>query len=103
MLIPAFTQSVTMTSCEELFELIGGEEYDKEDELGDMQITVDGKELYFKLLSKEVRISQYMKDGSDELVVEYETNLSQFCPFLIDSYMKMRDAQSYEILPYFIS
>ena len=102
MLIPAFTLSVTMTSCEKLFELIGGEEDDEDEDLDEMQMTIDGKEPYFKLLSKEVRIPQYMKDDYDKLVVEYETNLAQFCPFLIDSYMKMRDAQSYETVPYFI-
>ena len=102
MLIPAFTLSVTMTSCEKLFELIGGEEDDEDEDLDEMQMTIDGKEPYFKLLSKEVRIPQYMKDDSDKLVLEYETNLAQFCPFLIDSYMKMRDAQSYETVPYFI-
>lgn len=102
MLIPAFTLSVTMTSCEKLFELIGGEEDDEDEDLDEMQMTIDGKEPYFKLLSEEVRIPQYMKDDYDKLVVEYETNLSQFCPFLIDSYMKMRDAQYYETVPYFI-
>ena len=102
MLMPAFTLSVTMTSCEKLFELIGGEEDDEDEDLDEMQMTIDGKEPYFKLLSEEVRIPQYMKDDYDKLVVEYETNLAQFCPFLIDSYMKMRDAQSYETVPYFI-
>lgn len=102
MLIPVFTLSVTMTSCEKLFELIGGEEDDEDEDLDEMQMTIDGKEPYFKLLSEEVRIPQYMKDDYDKLVVEYETNLAQFCPFLIDSYMKMRDAQSYEKVPYFI-
>lgn len=102
MLIPAFTLSVTMTSCEKLFELIGGKEDDEDEDLDEMQMTIDGKELYFKLLSEEVRIPQYMKDDYDKLVVEYETNLAQFCPFLIDSYMKMRDAQYYETVPYFI-
>ena len=102
MFIPAFTLSVTMTSCEKLFELIGGEEDDEDEDLDEMQMTIDGKEPYFKLLSEEVRIPQYMKDDYDKLVVEYETNLAQFCPFLIDSYMKMRDAQSYETVPYFI-
>lgn len=100
--MPAFTLSVTMTSCEKLFELIGGEEDDEDEDLDEMQMTIDGKEPYFKLLSEEVRIPQYMKDDYDKLVVEYETNLAQFCPFLIDSYMKMRDAQSYETVPYFI-
>ena len=85
MLIPAFTLSVTMTSCEKLFELIGGEEDDEDEDLDEMQMTIDGKEPYFKLLSEEVRIPQYMKDDYDKLVVEYETNLAQFCPFLIDS------------------
>lgn len=102
MLMPAFTLSVTMTSCEKLFELIGGEEDDEDEDLYEMQMTIDGKEPYFKLLSEEVRIPQYMKDDYDKLVVEYETNLAQFCPFLIDSYMKMRDAQYYETVPYFI-
>lgn len=102
MLMPAFTLSVTMTSCEKLFELIGGEEDDEDEDLDEMQMTIDGKEPYFKLLSEEVRIPQYMKDDYDKLVVEYETNLAQFCPFLIDSYMKMRDAQYYETVPYFI-
>ena len=102
MLMPAFTLSVTMTSCEKLFELIGGEEDDEDEDLDEMQMTIDGKEPYFKLLSEEVRIPQYMKDDYDKLVVEYETNLAQFCPFLIDSYMKMRDTQYYETVPYFI-
>ena len=43
MLIPAFTLSVTMTSCEKLFDLIGGEEEDDDEYLDEMQITVDGK------------------------------------------------------------
>lgn len=104
MLIPAFTLSVTMTSCEKLFDLIGGEEEDDDDEyLDEMQITVDGKEPYFKFQSEEIRIPQSMKDDYDKLVVEYETNLAQFCSFVIDSHLKMKEVE-YEkgIIPYCI-
>lgn len=88
MLMPAFTLSVTMTSCEKLFELIGGEEDDEDEDLDEMQMTIDGKEPYFKSLSEEVRIPQYMKDDYEKWSIEYESNLAQPCSFLIDSYMK---------------
>lgn len=103
LMIPVFTVSVTMTSCDKLLELIEGDEEDDEEYIDEMQQTVDGKEPYFKMQSEEIRIPQYMRDDYDKLVVEYETNLAQFCPFVIDSYMKMKDVKYEEgVIPYCI-
>lgn len=101
-MIPVFTVSVTMTSCDKLLELIEGDEEDDEEYIDEMRQTVDGKEPYFKLLTEEVKIPQYMRDDYDRLVVDYETNLAQFCSFVIDSYMKQREVEYTETIPYFI-
>lgn len=116
-LLPVFTVSVTMTSCDKLIDLIEGGEED-EDDLGDTSDeeyedgfhTSDGKEPYFKFGAENIVVPAcgYVDEtyGNNTFALRYETNIADELHFCLESFKKFNEnggqIESADDIPFFI-